>query len=254
MGKLNPKKMKVAELKVELESRNIEVGKGMKKADLVALLLSSIESDENVSTNDDSMFSEEESQESELNTTSEVADAEPEVTKPEQTVGTDQSGESEPTQESNLAEEQASGHTDEVPPMEVDPPMDPHITETNLTDPEEPPPKEVEMAEDKDEDEAPEGLDQKDVEAEVGGAADPGVKDSNNDENASKNDDVTTNDDVTPDDGTPNDDVTKDDVIANDVTPKDEIADVASSAPEDQTSEEPGMGNGEETPVVPDVA
>ncbi|XP_078495419.1 uncharacterized protein LOC100184492 [Ciona intestinalis] len=98
MGKLNPKKMKVAELKVELESRNIEVGKGMKKADLVALLLSSIESDENVSTNDDSMFSEEESQESELNTTSEIADAEPEVIQPEQTVETDQSGESEPTQ------------------------------------------------------------------------------------------------------------------------------------------------------------
>ncbi|XP_078495416.1 uncharacterized protein LOC144750490 [Ciona intestinalis] len=111
MGKLNPKKMKVAELKVELESRNIEVGKGMKKADLVALLLSSIESDENVSTNDDSMFSEEESHESELNTTSEVADAEPEVTQPEQTVETDQSGESEPTQESNLSEEQASGES-----------------------------------------------------------------------------------------------------------------------------------------------
>ncbi|XP_078495441.1 uncharacterized protein LOC144750513 [Ciona intestinalis] len=70
----------------------------------------------------------------------------------------------------------------------------------------------------------------------------------NNAENVPKDDDVT-NDDVTPDDDVTNDDVTKDDV-----TPKDEIADVSSSAPEDQTSEEPGMGNGEETPVVPDVA
>lgn len=44
MSDINPKKMKVAELKSELEARNIEVAKGLKKADLVALLLSAIES------------------------------------------------------------------------------------------------------------------------------------------------------------------------------------------------------------------
>jgi len=44
MAKLNPKKMKVAELKAELEARNVEVGKGLKKADLVAMLMSALES------------------------------------------------------------------------------------------------------------------------------------------------------------------------------------------------------------------
>ena len=42
MAKLNPKKMKVAELKSELETRNIQVGKGLKKADLVAMLESAL--------------------------------------------------------------------------------------------------------------------------------------------------------------------------------------------------------------------
>ena len=36
--------MKVAELKTELEARNISVGKGLKKADLVAMLCSALES------------------------------------------------------------------------------------------------------------------------------------------------------------------------------------------------------------------
>ena len=43
MAKLNPKKMKVADLRAELESRDIPVAKGLKKADLVALLTSALE-------------------------------------------------------------------------------------------------------------------------------------------------------------------------------------------------------------------
>ncbi|XP_039268372.2 uncharacterized protein LOC120343293 isoform X2 [Styela clava] len=45
MSSINPKRMKVAELKKELESRSISVTKNMKKADLVALLLSAVESE-----------------------------------------------------------------------------------------------------------------------------------------------------------------------------------------------------------------
>ena len=37
---LNPKKMKVADLRAELEARNVEVPKGSKKAELVAMLQS----------------------------------------------------------------------------------------------------------------------------------------------------------------------------------------------------------------------
>lgn len=44
MSDLNPKKMKVAELKVELEKRNIQIQKGLKKPDLVAMLMSALES------------------------------------------------------------------------------------------------------------------------------------------------------------------------------------------------------------------
>lgn len=44
MAKLNPKKMKVAELKTELEARDIQVDKKLKKADLVAMLASALES------------------------------------------------------------------------------------------------------------------------------------------------------------------------------------------------------------------
>ena len=43
MAELNPKKMKVAELRSELEARNIQVNKGLKKADLVAMLESALE-------------------------------------------------------------------------------------------------------------------------------------------------------------------------------------------------------------------
>ena len=46
MAKINPKKMKVAELKTELEARNIQVAKGLKKADLIAMLSSALESKE----------------------------------------------------------------------------------------------------------------------------------------------------------------------------------------------------------------
>ena len=45
MAKLNPKKMKVAELRSELELRNIQVAKGLKKADLVVLLESALQSE-----------------------------------------------------------------------------------------------------------------------------------------------------------------------------------------------------------------
>ncbi|XP_076800926.1 uncharacterized protein LOC143445597 isoform X2 [Clavelina lepadiformis] len=58
MGKLNPKKLKVAELKVELEARNIPITKGLKKADLVTLLMSAIESEEE-GAGEESMMSEE---------------------------------------------------------------------------------------------------------------------------------------------------------------------------------------------------
>lgn len=44
MSNINPKKLKVVELKAELESRSITVSKGLKKADLIALLVSAIES------------------------------------------------------------------------------------------------------------------------------------------------------------------------------------------------------------------
>ena len=43
MAKLNPKKMKVADLRAELEARDIEFTKAMKKADLIALLQSVID-------------------------------------------------------------------------------------------------------------------------------------------------------------------------------------------------------------------
>lgn len=45
MSSVNPKKLKVADLKSELEARNIPVTKGLKKAELVALLTSVIEAE-----------------------------------------------------------------------------------------------------------------------------------------------------------------------------------------------------------------
>lgn len=47
MSEVNYKKMKVVELKSQLEARNIDIPRGAKKAELLALVLSSVEAESN---------------------------------------------------------------------------------------------------------------------------------------------------------------------------------------------------------------